>query len=220
MPEFNAGLTDMSFSNISHVSVSAILYRIYFCSLDICVCKISIWNINCVWAKAFIFDSRFYVLEKTLKFLRHKMSRSVGELTPNYSCRMLYQLGYRGQTFANPCFGILAAVINYMNTWIYYSVLNKTYQAMMRVFWSSLETVTYFHLPIVVKWDDSFGRFENVFLSWYVIGTLANANIFVRTIKQRNLCSSWINFLFRLVRIFPEFHVFGYDSNHYKSALF
>ena len=59
--------------------------------IDIFLSKVNIWNINCAWATAFIFDTRTGVLEKVSKFLRQKMSRPEGDSTPppksSDSCR-------------------------------------------------------------------------------------------------------------------------------------
>ena len=53
--------------------------------------KVNIWNVNCVRATAFIFDTRTVVLVKVLKFLRQKMSRPERDSNPqpSDSCRML-----------------------------------------------------------------------------------------------------------------------------------
>ena len=45
--------------------------------------KVSIWNVNCARATAFIFDIRTDVLVKVSKYLRQKMSRPEGELEPS-----------------------------------------------------------------------------------------------------------------------------------------
>ena len=53
--------------------------------------KVNIWNVNCVRATAFTFDTWTGVLEKVSKFLRQKMSRPERDLNPqpSDSCRML-----------------------------------------------------------------------------------------------------------------------------------
>ena len=48
--------------------------------IDIFLCKVDIWNINCTQAKAFAFDSRSDVLIKVWNFLRQKISRPKGGL--------------------------------------------------------------------------------------------------------------------------------------------
>ena len=42
--------------------------------MDIFVCKVDIWNINCAWPTAFNFDPRKDVLEKMWTFLYKKFS--------------------------------------------------------------------------------------------------------------------------------------------------
>ena len=59
--------------------------------------KVNIWNVNCAWATAFIFDPRTDVLEKVSK--TENVSTSVrGTRTPNFriSCRMLEPLELSG----------------------------------------------------------------------------------------------------------------------------
>ena len=47
--------------------------------------KVNIWNVNCAWATALIFDTRTGVLVKMSKFLRQKMSWPKGDLNPQPS---------------------------------------------------------------------------------------------------------------------------------------
>ena len=77
-----------------------LLFIIYFWS------KVTIWNVNCARARAFIFDTWTGVLVKVSKCLRQKMYRPEGSRTPNLrihdECSNL--LSYQGQTFTVPCF--------------------------------------------------------------------------------------------------------------------
>ena len=41
--------------------------------IDILLCKVNIWTVDCAWATAFIFDTRTDVLLKVSKFLRQKI---------------------------------------------------------------------------------------------------------------------------------------------------
>ena len=70
--------------------------------------KVNTWNVNCVWATAFTFDTRTVVLGKVSKFLRQKMSRTPN-LRINAECSNL--LSYQGETFAAPSCWILALVV-------------------------------------------------------------------------------------------------------------
>ena len=45
--------------------------------------KVNIWNVNCAWATAFIFDTRTDVLVKVSKLLRQKMYQPEGDSNPN-----------------------------------------------------------------------------------------------------------------------------------------
>ena len=58
---------------------------------DIFDVQVNIWNFNCAWATAFIFDTQTNVLVKVPKILRQKMSRPEGNSNPqpSDSCRML-----------------------------------------------------------------------------------------------------------------------------------
>ena len=47
--------------------------------------KVNIWNVNCAWATAFIFDTWTDVLVKMSKFLRQKMARPEGVSNPQPS---------------------------------------------------------------------------------------------------------------------------------------
>ena len=44
--------------------------------------KVNIWNINCVWASALIFETQMDVFVKVTKFLRLKISRPEGDSYP------------------------------------------------------------------------------------------------------------------------------------------
>ena len=60
-----------------------------------CSSKVNIWNVNCVWATAFTFDTRKGVLVKVSKFLRPKMSRPEGDLNPqpsDFAIAVLYRV--------------------------------------------------------------------------------------------------------------------------------
>ena len=92
---------------LSHIFLYWLGWYRYFWS------KINIWKVNCGWITAFIFDTRTDVLVKVSKFLRQKMSRPEGHSNtqPSDSCRRSNYLRYQGQTFAVPCFWILALFI-------------------------------------------------------------------------------------------------------------
>ena len=68
--------------------------------------KVDVWNINSVWATAFMFDTRRDVLVKVSKFLRQKMFRPEGDSNPQPldSCRILFPFELSGPDLWCPMF--------------------------------------------------------------------------------------------------------------------
>ena len=85
---------------LSHVCEYWIWWYRYFLN------NVSIWNVNCVQATAFIFDTRTDVLLKVTNFLRQKMSRPEGDSNPQHSdsYRMLKPLELSGPGICCPIF--------------------------------------------------------------------------------------------------------------------
>ena len=92
---------------LPHVVEYWLWWDIYFSG------KINTWNVNCVRATTFIFDTGTVVLGKVSKSLRRKRLDPRGSRTPNLrnnaECSNL--LSYQGRTFAVPCCWILALVV-------------------------------------------------------------------------------------------------------------
>ena len=92
---------------LSHVCEYWLWWYKYFWS------KVNIWNVNCAWATAFVFDTRTDVLLKVSSFWDRKCLDMRGTRTPNVRihAECSKRLSYQGQTFAVPCLWILALVI-------------------------------------------------------------------------------------------------------------
>ena len=74
---------------LSHVLEHWLWWYRYF------LCKLNMWNANCVRATAFIFNTRTDVLVKVLKFFRQKLSRPEGDTNPdNYRMQPWVILGH------------------------------------------------------------------------------------------------------------------------------
>ena len=74
----NALTIELSGTNISYL----IFWNTGSSGIDRLVCNVNIWNVNCVQATAFIFDSRTAVLVKGSGFLRQRMSQPEGDSYP------------------------------------------------------------------------------------------------------------------------------------------
>ena len=82
-------------STVSATGTGHSLYHVFvilaLVFIDIFVCKVNIWNVNCARATSLIFDSQRDILEKVMEFLRLKVLRTSKVSNPQTSdsCRIL-----------------------------------------------------------------------------------------------------------------------------------